>query len=353
MKNIALITNIPAPYRVKQFDKVSEISSNNFCFFYFAKTASYRNWNIPGIKHKHIFLNKDSSDKNFKSVYQELKQFKPDVIITCGFTPIMLKAWFFSLRNKIPHISFTDSWIHPVSLLKIRHRIIRKIVWRFTNAFICVGKKGRQLLQAYGAQEEEIFEAPLAIDNDYFKKFLREEKKYDIMFSGRFINIKQPLFFVNLANRLKKIHPNLKVLIIGNGIQKDEIIKQLKKNEIDYCYPGFIQQEQLPKYYASSKIFIFPTLNDTWGLVANEAMAVGVPVITTPYAGVSDDLVLDGKNGYILPLDENLWVEKIKNLLNDDTLYNRFSHNALEKVQDFSIEAAAKGIINAVNYILK
>jgi len=122
---------------------------------------------------------------------------------------------------------------------------------------------------------------------------------------------------------------------------------------IDYRFAGFISQEDLPHYYASSKLLLFPTLSDPWGVVANEAGAVGVPVITCENAGVAHDLIINNYNGYILPLHAETWAEHIVELLKDDNLYARLSKNALSKVQEYSYEVAAQGIIDAILFTEK
>ena len=109
-------------------------------------------------------------------------------------------------------------------------------------------------------------------------------------------------------------------------------------------------QRDLAAKYASSKILLFPTREDTWGIVANEACAAGIPVITCSNAGAAEDLVIHGYNGFILDLDAKTWCEHALQLLNDNTEWNTFSRNALEKVREYNYDAAAEGIIKAIEY---
>ena len=66
-------------------------------------------------------------------------------------------------------------------------------------------------------------------------------------------------------------------------------------------FPGFAQRDQLAAYYALAEALVFPTLSDPWGLVVNEAMACGLPIIASDAAGCVADLVQDGENGYVIP----------------------------------------------------
>ena len=101
-----------------------------------------------------------------------------------------------------------------------------------------------------------------------------------------------------------------RVLLIGSGELKEDILKKLDEYGIDYDYPGFVETRNLPEYYSKAKILLFPTLNDTWGVVANEAMAAGLPVITCENAGVAHDLVIQEETGFVLPVEKEVWAEK-------------------------------------------
>jgi glycosyltransferase involved in cell wall biosynthesis len=98
---------------------------------------------------------------------------------------------------------------------------------------------------------------------------------------------------------------------------------------------------------------LFPTQLDPWGVVANEACAVGTPVITCANAGAANDLILQDYNGYVLELDTATWCEHVWQLLTDSTRWHTFSENALNKVQEYSYDNAADGIINALKYCEK
>jgi glycosyltransferase involved in cell wall biosynthesis len=86
--------------------------------------------------------------------------------------------------------------------------------------------------------------------------------------------------------------------------------------------------------------------------VANEACAAGQAIIVSPHAGVVNELVGDGENGYVLPLDLALWVKHATDLLSNEALLEQFSKDSILKVQPYTYEAAAQGIIDAVDAAL-
>lgn len=130
--------------------------------------------------------------------------------------------------------------------------------------------------------------------------------------------------------------------MVGDGPQKNQVLNLFENSKLNFTYLGFVQPLDLPNIYASSKIFLFPTLLDGWGVVANEACASGVPTIISENAGASGDLIIHGFNGFILPLDVDIWCNYVIKLLEDENLYNMFSQNCLKHIMNYSPEIVTK-----------
>jgi glycosyltransferase involved in cell wall biosynthesis len=350
MITVALITNIPAPYREKLHELVAEQFQNNYTVFYCAELEADREWKFNLGNYKKIFLSKfnKATVHNNRRIWGELKKLNPDVVITCGFYHTMLYAFIWCMLNKKKHLVFTDGTLKSESHLSIIHRLTRKIVFSGTKAFIGVSEGSKALYKSYNIGDDRFFRSYLCVDNSQFIKTSFAEKKYELMFSARFIELKLPFFFIEIAKQVKETLGYCRVLILGSGILKEEMFRKLDEYGIEYDYPGFVENKRLPGYYAKAKIFLFPTQNDTWGVVANEAMAAGLPVITCENAGVAHDLVIHEQTGYVLPVEKDIWAEKIVSMLNDQTLYERLSANAWQHVQHYNFQNAANGFIEAI-----
>jgi glycosyltransferase involved in cell wall biosynthesis len=120
---------------------------------------------------------------------------------------------------------------------------------------------------------------------------------------------------------------------------------------VTHRFAGFIPHSELPEYYAQSWLLLLPTSGDCWGVVINEAMLAGTPVITTPWTGAAGELVLHESNGYILPLELERWVSAACDLLSNAQKWELFSRCAQTSVRDFNYDAAADGIIDALVYL--
>lgn len=361
---ILLITNIPAPYRIPVYENIAKVYGDNFLVIFCAKKELNRAWQIDPdeFKFRHIFLKENMKPKkdgfnfihNNPDVFKEIKKFSPDIIISTGLNPTHLYGWIYSLVFNKKHIYMTDGWFYSERYLTLFHRILRKVVFKSSHAFICAGKNGRKLLSQYGIKDEKIFISRLCVNNNIFENSkCFEERKYHLMFSGRLTDRKNISFFCDVSNVVKRSIPELRTIVIGDGPCRDSMINYMEKNKIYIKYLGFIEQNKLPYIYQNALIFLFPTKLDPWGVVVNEALASGTPVITSPYSGVINDLVINGKNGYIINLNVNDWSEKIIEILNNRILWENLSYNSKESIKSFNFNNAAEGIINACKYVIR
>jgi len=356
---IALITNIPAPYRLPIYERVAQRYGDDFLVIFAAKSESNRSWDFSDFKFQYLFLKENVKAKkdgfnyvhNNIDVWSKLTTLNPDVVITTGFNPTHLYAWIYATFFRKKHIPMTDGWIESEKNLSFVHKAVRKIVFITSHAFIGASKNSLDLFKSYKINEDKLFQSHLCIDNKrFYNEFSFKEREYDLMFSGQFTERKLPFLFADVAEKVSKHISDLKVLILGDGPMKEELFAKLNNCGINYHYAGFVAQEELPKYYSSAKLFLFTTRLDPWGVVVNEAMASGTPVITTPYAGVINDLLIDEQNGYILNGDSDIWSKKVIEILKNQDLWQILSLNAKESVKEFNFDNAAKGIIEASEY---
>jgi len=358
---IAIVAEMLSPYHNPVFENVWKHYGDDLTVFFMSKQEPNRSWKIDTPKYNHVFLEENYKEvgighdtvykHNNYDIFKRLKEFDPDIVIIRRFNLTSIYAWIYAVLHRKIIIPKTDGWLKSEEHLSVIHRLIRKTIYKTSSAFLAASENSKKLYQSYGIPEEKIFKSQLCADNQRFyntKSF--DEREYDLMFSGRFIDGKLPLFFAEIAKLIAEKKPDLKVLILGSGELKEVFLDKLKEYKINFDYPGFVQQQELPAYFANSKLFLFPTKLDAWGLVANEAFASGTPVISTPFAGIIDDLLIDGEDGYILDLDSTLWSEKALEILNNKELWEKFSQNGKTIVNEINFENAAQGIIDASEF---
>jgi glycosyltransferase involved in cell wall biosynthesis len=356
---VVLITNNPAPYRVPVFNILASTPGIEFMALYCSEREPDRFWSLPELKHNHRYLEGYAFSFHGRYIHMNkgigviLKENAPDVVITCGFNPTMLLAWLFCLRNKVHHITMSDGTSLSESGLSFIHRYIRRIVYNTTAAFVGASNQTLSMYTDYGVAPEKLFQSHLCVDNASFVSQRFEQRTYDVMFSGQFIKRKMPLFFCAVVKMLAEKRKKLSVLILGSGPEEEKMRRYLAESPgLQVNFAGYVSQDELPKYYGSAKILLFPTNNDPWGIVANEACASGTPVVTCENAGVAGELVRDGYDGLVLPLDVRTWIVEIEKILNSPDLWLDLSKNALKEVEIYNFDAAANGILKACDFSL-
>lgn len=120
-----------------------------------------------------------------------------------------------------------------------------------------------------------------------------------------------------------------------------DIKNRLKLDNVHF--EGFKTKEKLKEYYRAADLFVLPTREDIWGLVVNEAMANGLPIITTNRCVAGLELVKDGVNGFIVPTDDSTALSaKINEVLANDFLRQQMATESLKRIRPYTIESMSK-----------
>jgi len=362
-KKVIFITNEPAPYRIPIFDKIAETPGFSLHVIYCCRREPNRQWDMPPVKFEHTFLRERIKTVNGRYIHNNpdviptLKRLAPDVIITDGFNPTHLYAFGYALLKGIPHIPMTDGTIDSEKALSPVHRLVRRFVYARSRAFLWASLGGKRLYESYGILDSRSFQSCLCVDNSvYSQEPLAQagEKQFDFLFCGRIEAAKSPLFALAVAQEVaRRLGRKVKMLFVGTGTQEDDVKQAAATHPdlLDVTFNGHAAQHELPALYRSARIFLFPTLADVWGVVANEACAAGLPILVSRHAGVAGELVVDGENGYVCDLDVNLWAERAALLLTDPDLYRRFSERSRSIVSKYTFDDASSGIVTACRLV--
>jgi glycosyltransferase involved in cell wall biosynthesis len=357
MPRIALVTNEPPPYRVPIFNKIARVPGIEFQVIFCCRREPNRHWNLPPLEFDHVFLKERITTVNGRYIHNNpdvvpaLSRFSPDVVVTDGFNPTSLYAFAYAWFKGIPHVPMTDGTDISEQALSGVHRTIRRFVYARSAAFLSASVGGDRLYQSYGIPLERCFKSCLCVDNSAFTPAAdQEQKQYDFIFCGRMEPGKSPLFALNVAlDVAKKMNKKISILFAGSGSEEESVKRAaaLQPELLHAHFHGFATQQELPALYRSARIFLFPTLADVWGVVANEACAAGLPVIVSPHAGVVGELVLNGQNGFVCDIDIDLWAERSILLLTEPDLYRRFSERSLSLVSQYNFDNGATGLLDA------
>lgn len=242
---------------------------------------------------------------------------------------------------------------------KMKRSLLKYGLFSIIDKFLYIGSRNKAFFKQLGAKEEQLIFTPYAVDNTNFyvgsktdklklKKILGISTETPIvLFCGKLINKKRPDLLLQSSVLLKSI-PHA-ILFVGAGEMQSELESFAEKNKLLVRFIGFKNQSELPSIYAGSDIFVLPsTIGETWGLVVNEAMASGLPVVVSDTTGCSPDLVSKGKNGFIFnDGDENSLAEALHPLIVDEEIRKTFGHVSKEIIDQYSIPVIVQNMIKA------
>ncbi len=229
---------------------------------------------------------------------------------------------------------------------------------RVFDAALYVGHYSREYYLHYRYPEERLFFSPHCVDNDWFRsratpearQHLRRKLGIDpgvtvLLFAGKLVPFKRPGDVIEAAAKCRVQGERVEVMIAGSGELEAQLREQSNALGVSLHLLGFRNQTEMPEAYAAADILVLPsTGRETWGLVANEALACGTPVIVSDACGCAPDLAADGMAGRVAPFGaiEGL-AAAIKDLVSRPPSLQDFSR----KAASYSVDAAACGILQA------
>ena len=356
MKRVLFLTNYPSPYRVRFFDELGKTMDVTVLFSIRREKMVHRNpgWFISGEGRFRAVQLEDRIAFGKAEVYRDVLQWLKkdyDAIVVCGYaqpTAMLAMAWL--RRHRIPFYMEVDGGL--VRREGTAKFLLKKALVRMPTWWLSTGKATTAYLTHYGAEEsrtffypfsslteEEIAAAPASPEE---KSALRRElnlpQKPMALAIGQFIPRKG---FDILLQAAAVLGEDVSVCIVGGEPAQEhlELRKNLGAGQVQFL--GFQKKETLAKFYRAADLFVLPTREDIWGLVINEAMAFGLPVITTDRCVAGLELVEDGVNGYLIPTEDPKALEdRIRRVLESDLL--QMGQASLDKIRPYTIENMAK-----------
>lgn len=341
-KNILFVTTHPIQYQTPIFKKLYKLNKSFLVLFdkkikkhteindhEFKKKIKWGNKLVVNYKYE-IFRKKDSFILDLYNAYKLLKIKKIEYLILSGWNNIFYKSIFILAKIlKIKIVLRCENNLYETSYIKKKIKILSlTIIFKLFYKFISIGKKNHKMYRDCGIPNNKIIKSNYSIDNDFFsrkkllnRKVLNLKKKYNtqnkkvFIFVGKFIKrkgIKVLLDSIAYLNNFPKIKKKIVFLLVGQGSELTKIkefIQLQKMNNVSLI--NFKNQHDLKYYYKISNFLVLPSYYETWGLVVNEAMAMEKPAIVSKSCGCADDLVLNGKNGFIFKKGNSKELSKI------------------------------------------
>nr|WP_309098433.1 glycosyltransferase family 4 protein [Fredinandcohnia onubensis] len=364
---ILWLTNIPSPYRVNFFNELGKYCDLTVLFEKGESSERDKSWRnykftfFKGVFLKGIGVGVDKAVS--LEVIKYLKKGKYDHIVVSNFsTPTGIIAIEYMRLNKMVYSLESDG-----GFLKNNNRVkeqLKKHIIKGAELYFSTAKMHDEYYIKYGAEPDKILRYPFTslYKSDILMKPLEKSEKNHlrnklgikedkvVLSVGQFIHRKG---FDILVKASKDLNDNVGIYIVGGDPTEEyiQLRRRLKLNNVHFI--GFKNGAELREFYKAADLFVLPTREDIWGLVINEAMAYGLPVITTDKCIAGLELVNDSENGFIVPINNSSSLAtQIIEVLKDQKVVDEMSKSSLEKIQKYTIENMATVHINILNSIL-
>ena len=362
MEKVLYTTNIPSPYRVDFFNELGRYV--DLTVAYERESANTRN--IQWLSEKAV---------NYKAIFMKGRPIGDDTAFCPEIIPLIFKGKFDRI---IIGAYYTATGILATELLRLfkipfsfsgdggfehKENIIKRGIKnhlqsggemyfspsRYSDQVLYNAGYRKEQIKRYvftSVREKDIIKQPVTMkEKRQIRRKLGIPEKKMLLGVGRLLELKGWDTLLDLAERFA---PDTGIYIVGGNPIGTCYEKYTCMNTTNTHFIEFKQKAELAEYYMAADVFVFPSHKEAWGLVVNEAMAYGLPVVTTKTCVAGSELVEDGKNGYLFTAKkrEELF-HKLDVILSDQTLSLSMAKASLDKIHNYTIENMVKDYLRA------
>ena len=354
---ISVFSDTVAPYRMAWAEELAK--NADVCFFYTKSKGDTLNDNwlvrssqsVTLIRLPAVVLNDRAV--SWEVVHSLMKE-ETDIIIFDGYgvLPNFLGILYMCLTRQKHYINIDGVYIHRNE--NILKRWLKRIAFNRYAHYLCGSDYTKRYLIDRGIQEnrivvhhfssvheKDILRSPVPLQE---KNRLKEKLGFlqipTILAVGRFLAWKR---FDLLIEAFAPMDHYCQLLIIGEGKERSDYENLIVQYDLRNVHIiPFMPYEKLTDYYKASDLFVHPAVTEIWGLVINEAMSFGLPVIGSDDCIGAEALIENGKNGYIIAGGSDAFREKMMEIVDNADLRSRFSKRSLQIIKDYTIEYMAR-----------
>lgn len=291
--------------------------------------------------------------------------YKPDVVFVSSFSLWTLLAILFKPIGGWKLILVYDGGSPNVDFRDDNFRInARRWMVKSVDAFATNSEAGKEyLIDLIGVPPEKIEARPYIVPDT--EVLLQRQAQME----AAELNAKRPIFLcvglliprkgvkylLEACTRLKQQGiEDYTVIFVGDGDEREALQAYAKEQGLDkqLMWTGWLEYSRLGAYFQAADVFVFPTLEDIWGMVIPEAMAFGKAMLCSKWAGAVE-MMVDGETGYVIdPYETEVLAQKMKLFIENPELAATMGQKSQERVADYNPVTAAKFLCDRVQSVL-
>jgi glycosyltransferase involved in cell wall biosynthesis len=377
-RRLVILTEIISPYRIPLFNALAQHPDVDLHVIFLGETdPNLRQWQVYKDEIRFSFQVLPSWRRRIgrynallnAGITKALGQAAPEVILCGGYSYIASwQALLWARRHHLPFLLWSESNLQDSRHSHALTELLKKQFLHRCNGFVVPGRSAWEYIRVHRSTENSIFIAPNAVDNELFARVAENARRNGValrrelslpnryfLFAGRLVREKGVFELLRAyASLNQELRREFGLVFVGDGDSRSPLEKEARSISGGMIrFTGFAQREQLGAYYGLADVFVLPTYTDTWGMVVNEAMACGLPVIVSRAAGCAADLLRDNWNGLLVTPKDVRSLESVMRLLAEQTALRILmgAHSA-EHIRRYSPQAWSDGVAEAVQQTL-
>lgn len=283
---------------------------------------SSQNWDLP-VRDLRVEILPENLCLALIALYHKISNSRYKLIHLSGWGGRLLFVLVICWLYHIPVVMTSDTTLRKILPLwkTFIKAIFYPLLFRIPKFLLPAGSRQAEYFRYYGVKDTRIQVAKMTVDVAGFMKRCSElgekgrnttranlgffESDIIFIFVGRLVEIKGIRNLLSSFDRLSVRYSNTRLLFVGEGPLYDEIIKASEKNH-SIKYTGRLDQDGVIEMLHASDVAVLTSVQEQWGIVVNEAMSAGLPIIATDMVGCVDDLIFDGVTGRVVEADNPL-----------------------------------------------
>jgi glycosyltransferase involved in cell wall biosynthesis len=241
---------------------------------------------------------------------------------------------------------------------------IKRIFFKVADGAFCYGSRSKAYAISLGLNTSQVFERCQATNNaeieaqydKYRRRHERTSFPRNVIYVGRLSVEKNIETLIKAFAELGGLQQfaDWGVLVVGDGPARQDLEKlseQLMPGRVQFL--GSVPWDEVPKFFACADLFVLPSLSEPWGLVVNEAMVCGLPVVVSKNCGAACDLIDEGRNGFSFdPTSVEELTGALRKLMQSEDLRREFGRRGRQIVAAYTPEAAASQMLHGIDQLL-
>jgi glycosyltransferase involved in cell wall biosynthesis len=360
---VAVVSPEPTPYRAPLFDRVAAHAGIDLTVIYAARSVAHRAWKVEPT-HRHVVLGGvalPGAERFLRHQYPltpgiaaALRNAQPDVVVVSGWSTFASQAAIAWCRaHGVTYVLLVESHdLEPRSAWRraIKGAVVPRLL-RGAASVLVVGSAARESVVARGATSVRVFANTIDVASWTTRTQQLERRRPDddvvVLSVARLVPEK------GIEDLIRAVaeagDSRLRLVVAGDGPRREALVELAAGLGVRLTILGHVAEDELARTYVDADIFALLSHHEPWGVAVNEAAASGLPLLLSDRVGAASDLLVDGRNGFLVPAgDVHETAAALKQLAAEPGLREELGARSRELVRDWGYEPSVDNFVAAV-----